>query len=378
MKNTSSKLKKSLLFVCILIIIFLIYLFFVNFENNLFNLYENKINYYSSQGNYKKVEKLYFQEISIQKRFFDKDKIQLKNTLNKLIDFYITQKAYDNAFLIYKKYWNLIPIKLISVNYDLNLSEDYSRLGTLFLKKKEYKKSEEFYKKALTIKESIKNKPNENWSASALRIDKELNNLANLMIGQKKYEDALVYLNQAIETIKDSKEYKGDESLFFEVYKTFYLYYLSQNKYDAAEEYIQKIYKIIPYMSYSILNDPVKQLGIQHSETNKLLAKIYVYKNDYKKSMFLLNESLALDTKIFGKNSPEAICDYYNILEIQKENHLDILPQTPNIITIKTSIFEGETFFNDIISEKDKPYFLGMRINNIEPYTEKVKLFCTL
>lgn len=287
-----------------------------------------RANYYESKGNYKKAEVLYKQQVVIQEKFLKKDYFTLSSSIQKLINFYCSQREYEKAEKVYLKYLKSSDPLILSngfyalLSIDLDKAVIYNNLASIYLNKKDYSKSEYYYNKAINIATNAKSKKGISQNEISNTINAELakyyNNLGELKVREKKYNEAKKYFDTSIQLTKGTRLYKihGEASLF-QIYYELSVYYEFVGDYNKAEKYAEKLFALIPPTKLSVKSFVNYQAHYMSLIDNKL-GSIYQKQKKYLESELLFKKALSIDIELKGSYSPDVICDYYNLTNLYK------------------------------------------------------------
>lgn len=319
------KNKKFLIGLSLILSFFVI----INLNSIISNLYEIGTNYYTSKGDYQKVETLLKQELLLQGKFFKKDYFTLSSTIQKLINFYCNQREYEKAEKLYLKYLTSSDPLILSngfyalLSVDLDKASIYNNLANIYLNKKDYSKSEYYYNKAINIATNAKSKKgipkNEISNTINTELAKYYNNLGKLKVKQKEYKEAKKYFDTSIKLTKKIRLYKAyGEASLFQVYYELSLYYKSIGDYNNAEKYAEKLFTLVPIIELPIKSF-VNYQAYYMSLINNNLGLIYQKQRKYTDAKNLFQNALKLDTELKGQYSADVICDNYNLANLYAE-----------------------------------------------------------
>lgn len=182
----------------------------------------------------------------------------------------------------------------------------YKQKSEYFLSKQDYKKSTEFYLKALNIHENI-------LGISTLKTAIYHDDIALLFKQQKKPYKAIEFTKNAL---KIREKILGKKHLLVaKSYNELATYYDDLKRYSKALEYTQKAF-IINIKLYGSIN-------IITLKSYENIAKYYLLEEKKKKALIYFKKVLNLQSKIYKKNENinsiatiKKLADLYNQLEI--------------------------------------------------------------
>lgn len=208
------------------------------------------------------------------------------------------------------------------LNDKLGISKSLANIGSVYFDLPDYKKALDFQKRSLQLSAELGNKADIastcakigntytqmnnykealEWEFKSLEIDKQLNNemeIASTLINigvtfwnMNENERAIEYEMKALEIYRNK-----NVTARVNPYTNLGGIYLSQKKFDQAEDYCRKAYAI------------AKEVHLSKTLKNicEYLSEIYLHKNEFEKSLIYYKESIALR-------------DSMNNLDIQKQ-----------------------------------------------------------
>lgn len=208
---------------------------------------------------------------------------------NNLGEFYLnqgdlekTKKALENALLLNKK-----------LNRTRELRVNYTNLGVVFYQKKNYNKSEEYYKKALALIDS--------GDVSALAI---LNlNISQIYKDKGEYKVAESYLREGLELVKDKPNSIVTHKLKLVLAKC--LSY--QNKIDSALKYATQALELSNQM----------EIPGKKAETFRTLTDIYLIIGDSAKAVKYLLKYEHISDSINLTQDANALNKLLSVYEVE-------------------------------------------------------------
>lgn len=311
------KEKIIILFIVLLIVSLIIFVYGKFILNNLLNfIISNNL----QNGNFTKVEFLLKREMTFN-NLFHKQK-----TMNKLIRFYNDQRSYNKSEVLYLKKINsdkILPDNdIFNYEKDLDVVDAFYSLAYLYLNKNEPQKANQYVFKALTIISKLEKK-------DKLIIGKKLSKgyeiLALSSLIQNDAKNTETYFSKSIAILKDyGVEKKKGSSAFFSIYSHLFDYHLRKNDIEKAKLYAQKMYTSIPQSELPVTSETVFQaryLGI----VNEKMGLLYTKQKKYSDAERLLRNAYNINFEIYGKFSPEVLCDNFylsNLYKVMGNEHM--------------------------------------------------------
>nr|WP_321408299.1 tetratricopeptide repeat-containing sensor histidine kinase [uncultured Carboxylicivirga sp.] len=249
----------------------------------------------------------------------NKDKL-LKTTTNTLASCLQFEKKHDEALELYK-------YSLDSLN---NTPKDSARLflniGGIYNTKKDYKKAEDLYLKALKIKINIKD---------SVGIANTYNNIAQIYLAQKKLKKASQYLDKSYQcAIKEDDKFLELNNSF-----NFIELYLQLNNIDSAKYFLYKYVDLKDSVSNTALKKQLNELDIKYRTLEKDNQIALLQKEDELKEARLNNQLLIIIT-IAGVLLLALTLGYFiNRQRVKlKKSKNDLLKQQKEIETINGAL----------------------------------------
>lgn len=316
-------MKKNILFILLIIII---YLFIINNKlvvNSIFDVYGDLIENNLRDGKYIEAEHLYLNEIKLynQFRLFNEYQLNYDKLYTELILFYINQRMYDKAeFFLLEKIKNpyssktIKDISFIKPDSEINFMSALNDLAEIALynnldKVSYYINGSRYYMSKI-----------ENINDISI-VEENARSFSILGLKSLKSNDsknAKLYFNKARNILVKNKQYEniGDEFLF-DYYYNLSLYYQNKKDYSKALFYGEKMYSSIP--SYPL---PVASESAYYSQylslINKNIGNIYIKQKNFKSAKNLFLKSYLLDKENYGEYSSQVLCDTYNLSKLYK------------------------------------------------------------
>ncbi|PCE66051.1 tetratricopeptide repeat protein [Sediminicola luteus] len=232
---------------------------------------------YSNEGNYPLALEYFNQTLEIAKKNSITRRIML--TYGNLGNLYEALKKYDKAIEFYKETLKLAKETDIGV-----LSKTYNNLGQTYKGKKEFSLANEYYQKSLKLYAEINDKRGEAFV---------LNNIGDIYLETKNYPEAYAMYWRSQKLSLEIDNLKGLSASYLGLAQTL----IGQKKYHQALEYALKC----------------KQLSENHrffSTQNKILETLVtIYQNtgNYKKALESHRQFKILNDSIFDKENIQKI-----------------------------------------------------------------------
>ena len=205
---------------------------------------------------------------------------------------------------------------------DFQLNVDYTTLGNIYHRKKDWEKSQIYYKKSFDL--CKKN----NFNAGRALV-----NLGNVDNQKNKYPEAIALYNDAI---KEYEKKSGNEVLIAQAYINLASTNDSLKRYDTAINYLLKSIRILNEAgstnglkdAYDVLIDAYKNTG----QTEKALQSALLY-NNLQQSEFQETQSLADNQSLYeNKKIEKEAGDKFKIqqeqmVSLKKQQELQIYNQ---------------------------------------------------
>ncbi len=249
---------------------------------------------YNKAEKYKKYKKaiLYLtQIINLQKKY--QNSIQIVSNQYNLGVMYYYNKDYKKSLDIFH---NVEKIYETEQNKEKSLGHLCGWIAYCYENLQNNRKSLEYYKKSLRIKEKFLGETHVNTAP-------DYNNIGRLYKSIEKYSEALEYYKKSLEI---RKKVLGKEHKFTAInYYNIGLVYDFMGDYPKALNYYKKALVIRK-----------KALGEEHIDTARSygsMGGIYKFIGNYKKALEYYNKALSINEKILGKEHASTALSYHNI-----------------------------------------------------------------
>ncbi len=189
-------------------------------------------------------------------------------------------------------------------------------LGLIYHRSNDFDKAEQYYLKALAVRESAGFKKDVAYS---------YNSLGALCLNQAKYDEALAYFNKSLEIRKQI----NDEEALSQSYGNLAATYLGKKEYDKALEYFEKTFQLLKNSNNKYrIADNLSSLG-----------EVYIHLKNYRlaDSCLLKAETLAKDMR-----HKEVLVDTYSrlrLLENSRRRFKSAMDYSELMHTYKDSIY---------------------------------------
>ncbi len=213
---------------------------------------------------------------------------------------------------------------------DYQLNVDYTTLGNIYHRKKDWDKAQAYYKKSYDL--CKKN----NFNAGRALV-----NLGNVDNQKNKYPEAIALYNDAV---KEYEKKSGNEILIAQTYINIASINDSLKRYDIAVDYLLKSIRTLNDAgstnglkdAYDVLIDAYKNTG----QTEKALESALLYAN-LQQSEFRETQSLSDNQSVYENKKIEKEAD--DKVKIQQEQMISLKKQQ-----------ELQIFNQKLLAEKDK------------------------
>ncbi|EAY30403.1 tetratricopeptide repeat domain protein [Microscilla marina ATCC 23134] len=238
---------------------------------------------YINQGAYQKAAPLYLESKNIMEKTLGKNHPEYAIALNNLAGVYQYMEAYPKAKALYLESKNVIEKTLGKHHPEYAVS--LGNLASVYFKAKAYQKAEALYLESKSVVEKTLGKHHPEYAFA-------LNNLANLYQYQRAYKKAVpLYLesidaklkelknNQIILSEKGQKNYLKVNQFYFNHFKGFFIYIVTQEKTSLSEKgkLASKLLDLELVLKGWLLNGKqwLLQLIAQKAATDTTLARTY-------------------------------------------------------------------------------------------------------